>query len=283
MNRSLLEYKVKWKPSGHRPGANQGLVAGIGDHLRSLVLLRDHPDPKRLDLRASLRDPFSQLWVRDFYLNTALKLIVLVDFSASMGFVGKVSRKSVMIDIASQLAMSAYKASDAFGLYAGNEKVLKELMLPPKVNKSAWLWVKQKFEALQPSGKTVDGLINIAGTLPRDTCLVFVISDFRWQPGKIETLFEKIGRHDVVPILLKDPYEDEHLPKNGIAILRDVETNQTRYVWMREKLRLSIQHIRNRHQHHLTNITRNYGAKPFVVSGEFEPAKLTKYFMERQG
>lgn len=277
----LIHYHVRWRPSGHQPGASHGLVAGLGDQLRSVVLLRDNPDPRRLDLRASVRDPFENIWVRDFNLNSALKVMVLVDTSASMGYVGKVNRMHVAQEIASQLVLSAYRSGDAFGLFAAGETINKQCMLPPKANRGAWLWVNHHFSKLVPQGQHADGLLASVPYLPQRRCLVFLVSDFRWQAGKLKQLLKKLSHHDVVPVMLQDPAEMDDLPKSGIAILRDAETGAGQFVWMRHSLQKQMQDLRAQHIKQVEEASRLYGNKPFVVKGEFNTALLTKYFMER--
>ncbi len=276
-----IHYRIRWKPTGHQPGANKGISAGMGDQLRSLVLLRDHPDPKRLDLRASLRDPFERLWVKDFNLNAALKVIVLVDVSKSMGYVGQVSRIQVAGEITAQLALSAYKSGDAFGVFTANEALKRDCMLPPRLNRSAWLWVKQQFSKIIPEGKSAAGLLNVASMLPQKRSLVFIISDFRWPVGQLKQLLKKLNAHDVVPILLQDPAEIDELPKSGIAIVRDLETGEGKFVWMREHLHQKISQARQLHVDEIKAVCRQFGAAPFVVKGLFKTSYLTQYFMER--
>lgn len=281
VKQGLIHYRVRWKPSGNQPGAVRGVSAGIGDQLRALVLLRDHPDPRRLDLRTSLRDPFERLWVRDFYLNTAFKVVVLLDASASMGYVGAVNRMQVAKEIAAQLALSAYRSGDAFGLYAGNQTLLREAVLPPRLNRSAWLWVNQHLSAIKPQGDNADALIKAVAQLPKRRSLVFVISDFRWADGKVKQLMKALNHHDVVPMMLQDPAEFNQLPKSGIATLQDVETGKSRFVWMRASLLKRIEDARNQHADALREVCRVYGYKPLLVRGSFDSAQLTRYFMER--
>ena len=280
---ALIHYRIRWRPSGHQPGMVRGTSAGIGDRLRALVLLRDHPDPRRLDLRASLRDPFERLFVRDFYLNTAFKLIVLLDASASMGFKGEVSRFQVAQEITKQIAFSAYRSSDAFGLYCANQAVVKETTIPPRLNRSAWLTVQQKLSTITPQGNSVDGLIHASALLPQKRSLVFVVSDFRWQKGKLQQLLKGLSHHDVVPILLQDPVETHAMPQAGIATVVDAETGKSKFVWMRAGL---VQQLKSARQHHWQTVketSARFGYQPFLVNGSFDSAALTQYFLARNG
>ncbi len=281
IKQSLIHYRVRWKPSGYFPGATRGLAAGIGDQLRSVVLLRDNPDPRRLDLRTSMRDPFQHLWVRDFNLNAALKVIVLIDTSASMGYCGSVNRMQVVQDIASKLALSAYRNGDAFGLYAADEALNKTCSLPARANRGAWLWVQHHLSKIKPRGRHADGLLEAVAGLPQRPCLVFVISDFRWSEGKLKQMMKKMSHHDVVPIILQDPAEMSVLPNRGIAMLRDMETGASKFVWMRPSLQRKMMAVRQHHIESVRATCRIYGKQPFVVNGAFNPDHLTRYFMER--
>lgn len=279
--RQLIHYRINWKPGGNVPGARRGLAAGTGEQLRALVMLRDNPDPRRLDLRASLRDPFGRLWVKDFYLNTAFKVMVLLDVSASMAYAGQNERMRVARDIAEQLAISAYRSGDAFGVFSANGEILKSGVLPAGVNRSSWLWVRRKLGALMPFGDSAAGLLRLVPQLPQRRSLVFVVSDFRWPAGRLEQLFRSLAHHDVVPVLLQDPAEMSALPQRGFAALRDMESGRTRFVWMRAALREKIEAARLRHVRAVQKASRRFGFVPFVVNGAFDPARMNQYFMER--
>jgi len=278
---SIIHYHIGWKPRGNHPGAKRGLSAGIGDQLRALVMLRDHPDPRRLDLRASMRDPFERLWVRDFYLNTAFKVIVLVDISASMGYVGQVNRMQVAQEITAQLAISAYRAGDAFGVFAANETIHASAVLPAKINRSAWLWVRKAFANIKPQGNSVAGLLKVVPQLPLRKSLIFIISDFQWPKGQCGHLLKALNHHDVVPILLKDPAEISAIPTRGIATIVDMETGENKFVWLRSGLQEKMQTMLAQQKDALNEVFRRYGTKPFFVNGYFEVGYLNRYFMER--
>lgn len=273
-----LNYHINWKPSGHRPGTKRGLSAGIGDQLRANVLLRDHPDPRRLDLRVSMRDPFERLWVRDFYLNAAVNVIVLLDLSASMAYQGQVNRLRVATDIVSQIAISAYRSSDAFGLYGANQQAVKSVTLAPRVNKSAWLWAQQQLAKVKPAGNSAAGLIDLVPLLPRPRSLVFVVSDFKWPAEQYQQLLKALNHHAVVPMVLHDPAESTAMPTNGIATVKDMETGAVKFLWMRPALKAKITQERQQHWQHLANISHRYGVQPFQVMGRFHSAKLNEYF-----
>lgn len=275
---ALIHYHTHWRPSGYQPGADKGQVPGAGEQLRSVVLLKDNPDPRRLDLLASVRDPFEHLWVKDFYLNTATKVIVLIDTSASMRYQGKVNRFKVVQDIAGQLALSVYRSGDAFGLYMGAEKLNKTQMLPPKPNRSAWVWINEHLPKTKLQGQHVAGLIKATSYLPQKPCLVFVISDFQWPEKDLNTLLQKLNHHHTVPIMLQDPAEVESAPDSGQAIVKDIETGKKRFVWLRTSFKHKLKTHRQRHIQSVSTTCRRYNIKPFIVNGHFNPNLLSEYF-----
>ena len=51
-----FHYRLPYRVGGWRPGAHPGTRLGAGQEFVSYMSLYDRPDPRRLDLRASLRD-----------------------------------------------------------------------------------------------------------------------------------------------------------------------------------------------------------------------------------
>lgn len=280
MSSSLVDYRVRWKPGGVLPGAYRGTVAGSGNELRAVVPLTDYPDPRRIDMRTTLRDPFQRLWVRDFKQATALKLFVLADVSASMNFRGLHHRYALLREIAGTLANSAWKGGDRFGFLAADERARPELSLPARVNRSAADWLERRFAGFVPGGRSARGLLDTLAELPTRRALVFVISDFLWPEADLRELLRRVTHHDLVPVVLSDPAEAEQIPMRGFAALRDAETGERRFVWLRPGLRERLMRAQTERRARLDAICRAAGRRPFYVHGGFDPRQLTRYFME---
>ena len=56
-----FHYRIDAPARGHFPGHHRSRRGESGFEFRSHALLVDAPDPRRLDLHASLRDPFGQI------------------------------------------------------------------------------------------------------------------------------------------------------------------------------------------------------------------------------
>ena len=276
----FVEYRIRWKTSGLRPGAFRGLHAGSGDHIRASVPLREHSDPRRLDVRASLRDPFGGLWVREFEQNSALKVIVLADTSASMGYVGRHDKLDQLRRIAVALAQTAWRNGDAFGFFAASETPERSLLLPARVNRGAGEWIERRLATFVPNGASARGLFKLVPSLPHRRALVFVVSDFHWPEDDLAELLRGLAHHAVVPVVLWDPAEVDAVHRHGIAVLRDLESGERRFVWLRPGLVAAMRERRQRREHDLRHVCRAAGCAPFFVRGRFDPALLTQHFLE---
>jgi uncharacterized protein (DUF58 family) len=276
----FVDYRVRWRTSGLRPGAFRGLHAGSGDHIRASIPLHEHADPRRLDLRATIRDPFGGLWVREFEQNSALKVVVLADVSASMAYVGRHDKLHELRRIAVSLARAAWRNGDAFGFYAAGETPRYELMLPVRVNRGAADWIERHLLRFAVDGRNARGLLRVVPHLPHRRALVFLISDFHWPPGDLPQILQALEHHAVVPIVLWDPAEVDAVHRHGIAVLRDLESGERRFVWLRPRLVESLRARRRRHEEELRRACRSAGCAPFFVRGRFDPAALSRHFLE---
>jgi uncharacterized protein (DUF58 family) len=275
-----IEYRVHWKTAGIRPGAFRGMQSGPGERFRTSVPLHARADPRRIDVRATLRDPLGGVWVRDFEQQTALKVLVLADVSASMRYVGSHDKMVQVQRIAAALARSAWRNGDAFGFYAASEQPRTELTLPVRLNRGAAKWLERNLAQCSPQGSSARGLMEVASRLPHRRALVFLLSDFHWPAGDLDALMRRLADHSVVPVVLWDPAEVQAIHRRGIAVLRDLESGARRFVWLRPGLVESLRARRREREADLRRTCASFGCRPFFVRDRFDPIELTRYFLE---
>jgi uncharacterized protein (DUF58 family) len=275
-----VEYRVHWKTAGIRPGAFRGTQSGPGERFRTSVPLHARADPRRIDVRATLRDPLGGVWVRDFEQQTALKVLVLADVSASMRYVGSHDKMVQVQRIAVAVARSAWRNGDAFGFYAASEQTHAELTLPARLNRGAAEWLERKLAQYSPQGSSARGLLQVAAQLPHRRALVFLVSDFHWPTGDLDALMRRLAHHSVVPVVLWDPAEVQAIHRHGIAVLRDLESGGRRFVWLRPSLVDSLRARRRDREAELRRICASFGSMPFFVRDRFDPIELTRHFLE---
>lgn len=94
--------------------------------------LFDYPDPRRIDLRASVRAARSEWLVRVHLQRAAVPVQVLVDVSASMRFGTRRSKLQVAADFVEALGYSAFRAGDPLGMLAFDSGARDDLFMPPR-------------------------------------------------------------------------------------------------------------------------------------------------------
>ena len=274
----MLHYKVQWRARGNYPGHHPSLQLGGGLQFRNHVPLIDAPDPRRFDVRASLRDPFLQIQVRVYQQPSAIPVYVIADLSASMRFSGAASKAHRVAELVAGLSYSAYRTGDPFGFIGCADSQTAPLFLAPTIRRAAGLEIAETLRATPPQGKNSEGLLKAANLLSARRALVFLVSDFHFSTPLLEQLLASLAYHDLVPVILRDRNEYENLPNFGLARVVDRETGRSRMLLMRPELKRQIQQkfaVRQKAQSSLFN---QFGRRPLVLHDEFVPDEVTRYF-----
>jgi uncharacterized protein (DUF58 family) len=279
-DRADLPYRLAWRSGHARVGAHRSRYEGTGGFFRDVVPLVRSPDPRRLDLRISARDPFEGLHVRRFEQKSSVTIYVLVDVSASMGFRGSADKFAVAADLCAALAASARRAGDAFGLIGCDGSVRPELTFLANRARGSETEVLQRLRTFNPQGRSAAGLRDAAAMIAGQRKLVFVVSDFFMPGADVEATFASLAQHDIVPIHLSDSLEVEKLPRWGIMSLIDLEVGRRRLVVMRPRLRDAWQRRSGRRRTDLKSLAVRYGRPPFEVRDRIDWQRLSGYLMD---
>lgn len=280
-----VPYRLRWAAGDPRPGAHRGSAAGSGGAFKGFAPLARGGDPRRLDLRASLRDPFETLQVRAFEQRSAVSVYALVDASGSMGFSGSrfsgsTQRMQNVAELCATLAASARASGDAFGLIGCDDVIREELLIPAARLRGLERDVYARLAAFQPQARGAKGLIEAARHFTGRRRLVFVVSDFHMPLADVETLFQALARHDIAPVVIRDPAEDLPTHRWGFMDLTDLETGRARLVFLRPGLREALAARLRAHRARLADLCARYGRPPFILEGRFDPAALAGWLME---
>lgn len=278
MKPAEFHYRTGWRTAGTRPGSHPGRLAGSGQLFRQLAPLLAQPDPRRLDLRASLTDPFETWWVRLYQQRSAIAVQVLADLSGSMGYRGTHPKLAVLADFIEALAVSVYRAGDTLGVRAAADRIYRELSLPPARQPGPAFQLAQRLRRFRPPGVGCSALLEAARSLPGRRSLVLVLSDFHFPLSFAKQLLAALARHDVVPVVLWDPAEA--LPEaSGLARLVDLEGGGARLLMLRPALRQRLaDNIRDRRAR-LIALCRKHGREPLLLPDGFDPHRVSRYFL----
>ena len=274
-----IVYLPRWRPGGHRAGAHRGREAGGLGTFRDQVAFLRLPDARRIDLRASLRDPFEGVFVRRFEARSPVETIALVDLSASMRFRGRADRRALAASLCAALARSATRIGDGFGLMACDAGFREDLHLPATRHRGAALAAAARIAEAPCEGRGAGGMAEAAARLAGRPKLVFLVSDFRWPEALIGSVFAGLALHDVTPVLLADPAEAEDLPRFGLVELEDMEGAGRRLVFLRPALKRRWLAREAARIETLRRLCAPFARPPFRLAERFEPEALSRHLM----
>lgn len=274
-----LPYRLPWRTRDVRAGAHRGTLAGSGGLFRDYVSLLAHPDPRRIDLRASVRDPFEAIHVRRFEQTSAISVYLLVDVSASMSFGGGRGKLALAADIAQALAASARRIGDAFGLIGADSAVRPELVFMASRSRAGERETVAKVRDFKPNRGGALGLAEAAALIAGRRKLVVLVSDFLMPDEHLTTIFQALSGHDIVPIMVTDSSETARLPRWGLMVLSDLETGRRRLVMLRPSLREEWAARAEELRAAFRAIANRYGRKPFEIVDRIDWDRLGAHLM----
>ena len=278
-----FHYRLPGRVSGQRPGSHPGSSIGAGQEFVSHVSLYDRPDPRRLDLRASLRGLKEEWLVRVNRQRAGASVRAIVDVSASMMFGSHRPKLHVVADFIEALGMSAFRVGDAVGMMAFDEAERPDLFMPARVSRGMGSLMGGALREVRDVGSadgSVDGLEDGASRLAGQQGLVFLVSDFHWPLERLDIALDLMAHAGVVPVVVWDPAETEPPTRNALASLRDAETGGRRTLWLRPRLRQEWRRSVEQRRAEIDSYFAAHATRPFYVEGAFDADALSRYFFE---
>jgi uncharacterized protein (DUF58 family) len=273
-----LLYRPRGKFSAKRIGIhNSSEVGGFGV-FRDSDLFQNYPDARRIDVRATIRDPFQNTFVRRFEQRSSIELYVIMDTSISMSYKGNANRFKIAVDLAYSFAYSSLIIGDKFGLIANSDREQPQIYLPATRSMGASKRVINELHDLIPQGVNIHGLKRSINRLSASRKMVVIISDFRWPESDISGFFNSLSSHDIIPIVLLDSQELKP-PKWGLIHVRDSETKKQKIVimrphlherWIAKNAEFKVQLIRQ---------ASSYARMPIFITDNFDGDLLSQKLM----
>ena len=272
-----LFYRLPWKSNAVYPGGHPGQMVGAGQLLKRHEPLIASPDPRRLDLRASVLDPFGAYRVRVYQQQSTVNVYVIADMSASMGYGDK---PQSVLQFLFTVANSALGYGDKFGFIGCTERIEQRWLLPACQHLGRVSLLVKQLERHTFIG-TANGLQNAAAFLPAGRSLVFLLSDCHFPLLQLRELLGSLQGHDVIPIVLWSQDEYATLPNWGLIAFQDMENNKTRTLLMRPALRQKIMAAYQQRQQDLKNTFRAFGSEPFFITEQYSTHAINRYLQQR--
>ncbi|MCI0666855.1 MAG: hypothetical protein L0Y38_09060 [Methylococcaceae bacterium] len=273
-----FHYQVSWRSHSAIPGHHYSTQSGGGFEFHGHAPLISHPDPRNLDIHASLNDPFGQFVVRTFRQRSAIPVYVLADLSASMAFTGTRNKHETLAWFSACAAYSAFRTGDPFGFIGCGERIDPNFWIPLRWYKSIAEELWKRLNNHIPNERSARGLLETAALIGRKKSLVFLVSDFHFPLAILNQLLENLETHDVVPVVLWDSREQDH-PEWGVIRFSDPESGNSRFLILRPALREKIRAAFRQRRDSITRLCAQFGREPFFVTDAFDPEELTHYFL----
>lgn len=273
-------YHAPWRARGRHPGRHTSTQRGLGMEFRGHAPLIAYPDPRRIDIRQTLRDPFDQVWVKIYNQKSAIPVYVVCDLSGSMGFAGKLNKMKVASEIVAAAAWSANRVNDPFGFIGFDDRVREDWLLTSSLRVHGAFELAERLQAFVPGRTGASGLKDVSQYLPKEKSLLLLISDFHTPLHELESAVSALARHHVVPMVLWDAAEYQNLPEFGVASITDAETGTRRTLFLRKDYREKIIQSFEARRAALKQILMRFDMPPMFVEAGFNANDVTEYFYQ---
>lgn len=278
----LLFDALSWQLAKAQPdlrdGSHRARSRGAGGAFADTAPLLAFPDPRRLDLRRSLTDPFGGMFVRRFERQTEITLHIVVDASASLAAKSASDRHGLAALMSAGLAHAACRGGDRAALHIVRGDQLTEI--EPTRRSSAAAEFRNAVAGSKPAGHGVGRLTEVTAALPPSRVLVALISDFELAPAELDLWLDALGGRPVLPIWLRDSGFEEPSPRLGLAELRDPETGTRRTVLTTRKWAAAQAAASAQARNELRGVFQAHGIRPIEIRNSVEIEALIEHLAE---
>ena len=282
-------YNINWRSKAYHAGATLTRHHGNGSDFAGFSSLLACPDPKRIDIRASVRTVPRQWLVRTYLERAAIRVYAVVDVSSSMFFQGESNLRQLVTEFVSSLAWSATRQGDAFGMCAADDVQQTTWQVLPTFQPGTAQAVAQQITGFwkntesQPvsQGRSASAVPAAIESLGPQRALVVLLSDFYWPDTLLQQVCKAAQPHDIVPVILRDRSATEGLPTFGWARLRDMETGEERSWMLRRRLHQQMTaHAEQQKQALNARFLKAGTRSPLWLKPDWRAEEVSRHLME---
>ncbi|MFW6137835.1 MAG: DUF58 domain-containing protein [Spirochaetota bacterium] len=204
-------------------------------------------DIRTIDWNVTAR--FGKPFVKVFEKERELTVILMFDLSSSTLF-GSMqnTKREVMTELAALFIFSAIENNDRAAAVLFSDRV--EKYIPPQKEKKHGLRLLRELLYFTPQGRgtSIKNACDFINNTHTSRSIIFLFSDF-FDTGYQKSFKVMAKKHDVVPVIFKDPLEENIAQMKGVYFLKDLETGSSHPV------DLSDSATRNAYIHNITEHT----------------------------
>lgn len=275
-----FHYRLSQRMGGHRPGSHAGRGLGAGLEFATHMSLFDRPDPRRLDVRSSLRSFRDEWLVRVNRQRAGITVHAVVDVSSSMSFGTHKPKRHVAADFVEALGMSAFRVGDVFGMSAFDCEERSDLYSPARLSRGAGSLMAARLRECSGRAGAIKGLEQAVTHLAGREGLIFLVSDFHWPLHASDPVLDLLAHANVVPIVIWDPAETQPPTRTAIAPLADLESGAHRTLWLRPSIQQRWCTAVADRRVELETYFSERASRPFFIEGDFDADAMSQYFFE---
>jgi len=262
-------------------GEYQSVFKGRGMEFEEVREYQAGDEVRDIDWNVTAR--MGRPFIKKFVEERELTLMLLVDLSGSSQF-GTAGRfkSELAAELCAVLAFSAIRNKDKVGLIVFTDRI--EKFVPPAKGSRHVLRVIREILYFRPTGTGTDLSLALQylSKVARRQTVAFLISDFA-DAGYEKALRIASRRHDLVPVVVRDPRE-ETLPAVGLIALADPETGAETVLDTGDAaLREAFARRRTAEREKLLKLFRSSDLDSIEVStGQPYEKDLLKFFRQRE-
>lgn len=210
----------------HRVGDYQSPLRGQGFAFDQHKRYQHGDDYRRIDWNVTAR--MRQPYVKKEFEDKEMSVVIVADLSRSMAFgSGVQSKRDLLLNVVATVAFSAHRDNMAVGLLGFTDTI--ELDVPVRKGRAHVWKILDRLWDYRPRSVATDfaaPLTELQRRLKRSS-VIFFLSDFITRQSIFESrvLKQLVQKHDFVPLILQDAWEQECPPTGaGLVRLHDVES-----------------------------------------------------------
>lgn len=241
-------------------------------------------DYRQIDWNVTAR--MQQPYIKKSREEKEMTAIILADLSRSMEFAtGQQSKRELLLFVAATLAFSALHDHMKVGLLGFTDRI--ELEIPPQRGPARAWRILESLWAVRPESKGTSffpALDRLERTLKRAS-LVFCISDFIAQEAIFgsDALRRLSRKHDFVPLIIDDAFENALPESGGFFRLRDAESGGEMLLHPSRKQRTRYAALMRERKESLRRSLYQLGLDHlFLSAGESYLSPIMAFFLERK-
>ncbi len=264
----IFDYKTPFILNALRDGEHKSKRQGLGSDFYKKSLFLAEPNPARIDLASTVKDPFQSLYVRSYRQRSKLDVIALIDGSDSIN----IANKPELVALCEHSIVRSVAARN--DNYQGF--LLSHTIKP--INDADLIGAHFSSATSNHNYDIAQAFDNVDHLLPERRALIFIISDFHWSTEKLKQTFNTLSGHYLVPIVIWLSAEYQDFPAWRFVQIMDSETGQRRLIFVTKQQKQQIDATFTDRKIYLNNLFQQFNSRAFWMIDRFSAQQISEFF-----